>query len=93
MNRMVLAMLVLAPAMASAKPADKPEAAADKQDRIVCKTTPQIGSLVATDKVCQTKRQWERERSNLSMRDPLGSCNGPGGEASSMSGGFCGTGH
>lgn len=90
MVRIGLLMLILAPAMASAaapkEGSDRPEAAADKQDRVICKSFPVIGSLVATTKECRTKRQWEGERNNLTQKDAIGSCAGSGG----ANGGFCG---
>ena len=83
MVRHGLLMLVLVPTMlAAAAPKaapDRPEAAADKQDRVVCKSFPVIGSLVATTRECRTKRQWEAERNNLTQRNPFGSCAGSGG--------------
>ena len=84
MIRMALMMLALAPAMLSAavpkSDSDRPETAADKQDRVICKTFPVLGSLVATTRECRTKRQWEAERLNLTQKNSLGSCAGPSGE-------------
>ena len=83
MVRIGFLMLALAPTMISAAApkaeSDRPEAAADKQDRVICKSFPVIGSLVATTKECKTKRQWEAERNNLTQRNPFGSCAGSGG--------------
>lgn len=63
MKTVAAVMLSLFPAAALAaapvRGADAPEKAADKQDKIVCKTYAEIGSLIATQRVCHTKREWE----------------------------------
>lgn len=88
---MGLSLLLLAvPAIAAAQeqapapvPAPKAKLAADSPDKVICKTTPQIGSLVATTKVCRTRREWERMRDDLRGRGPVGNC------AGSAQGGSC----
>lgn len=83
MRTLVFVALILAPVCAFGKSpeskANAPEKATDKQDKIVCKTFSRIGSLVATEKVCHTKREWENGRANLYEKDPLGSCTVGGG--------------
>ena len=83
MKTVAAVMLSLFPAAALAaapvRGADAPEKAADKQDKIVCKTYAEIGSLIATQRVCHTKREWENGRANLTQRDPPGSCTVGGG--------------
>jgi hypothetical protein len=59
---------------------DKPEKAADKGDKMICKRFVETGSLVSTYRSCKTKRDWERVRdNNVSMRSSntcgvLGGC-------------------
>lgn len=73
--------LVLAGAVASqTKPgraSDAPEAAADKQEKLICKRFIETGSLVKGYRTCKSKREWERERENIrAPRVTSGSCNG-----------------
>ncbi len=93
MRRLVLIPLLAALAAAPASARDKPEMASDKPDKIICKRFADIGSLIESHRECKTKREWENERANLTMRDPLGSCNGQGGAGAAQSGSFCGDGH
>lgn len=86
MRTLLFLALVPATAMAAAPRSelDRPEAAAGRHDQVICKRFTEIGSLIASRKICRTKRDWENERANLSMRDPIGSC------AGGSQGGFCG---
>lgn len=93
MRNIILLCLLSASAAAPALAVDKPEAAADKQDKIICKRFSDIGSLIESHKECKTKRQWENERANLTMRDGLGTCSGQGGQIAANNGSFCGDGH
>ncbi len=87
---MRLSMLLLAvPAIAAAQaptpapapaPVPKAKLAADSPDKVICRTTPEIGSLVATTKVCRTRREWERVRDDLRARGPTGNCGAGAGE-------------
>lgn len=55
-------LLVAGPAVAqpaSTAPADSKQAA---PDRIVCERYEEIGSRLASRKVCRTVREWEKER-------------------------------
>jgi len=76
MRTFMIAVALLMPAVAAARApkgdVDRPENAADKGDRVICKSIPKIGSLIAADRTCMTKRDWDRER-NRTMGSGLGS--------------------
>ena len=62
-------MLLLLLALAAAEPgADKPlkreiaERSADPGDKMFCKRFTRTGTLVGGERICKTKRDWERER-------------------------------
>ncbi len=92
---MRLACLLLAlPALVAAAPAsdaNRPERVGDPQDRMICKTFPVTGSLIATNKICLTKHEWDWKHSNLTQRDAIGTCAGPNAGPSGGSS-FCGLG-
>lgn len=79
MPRTVLLALAL-PALASAQPAATPDApparqarpAAAKEDKLICRSTTEIGSLVASHKECKTRREWDAERHET--QDRLSDC-------------------
>lgn len=75
----LLMLLLAAPAIASAQtpapaPAPATKLVVDKQDKVICRSTSEIGSLVATNKVCRTRREWDRLRDDLRERGPVGNC-------------------
>ena len=83
----LLALLLAAPGLAVAQtpapaPAIKP--VVDKQDKMICRSIPEIGSLIATSKTCKTRREWDAMRDNLHERGPVGNC------AGAAQGGSCG---
>ncbi len=62
-------MLTLILALAIADPeASKPlkrevaERSADAGDKMLCKRFPKTGTLAGGERICKTKRDWERER-------------------------------
>ena len=58
----IVALTIAAPAVAqntAPSPAQKP---AKNPDRIVCESYEELGSRLATKKVCKTAREWEEER-------------------------------
>lgn len=65
---------VSAAAAAEPQKADQPEKSADSGDKLICKRFVETGSLVRANRVCKTKRDWERERDNLRSVNNSNSC-------------------
>ena len=82
----VLALPALALAQTPKTDADKAESAGDPQNRMICKRFTEIGSLIASHKICKTKREWDGERAAMRLGNTSGQC--PGG-AAGASGGNC----
>jgi len=79
MTALVIALAIAAPAIAAqgddpTDPAYKPERAADKADRMICKRFTETGSLVSTYRSCKTKREWENVRDNRTSMNSVGNC-------------------
>jgi hypothetical protein len=82
MNRLIAALLLTltAPAFAAwaaegpPDPSEKPEQAADKGDRMICKRMPVTGSLVSHERSCKTKREWENVRDNGRSMNSANTC-------------------
>ena len=85
---LLAAPLLIAAATQTSDP-NRAERAGDPQSRMICKTFPVTGSLISTYRACKTKHDWDRERGNLTQRDPIGSCAGGGGDGVTS---FCGFG-
>jgi len=62
----------------TARPADEGERTSDAPDKMVCKRFTETGSLVRAQRVCKTKRDWDRERSVIRSAPAGGSCNASG---------------
>jgi len=58
--------------------ADEVERTSDAQDKMICKRFTETGSLVRAQRVCKTKRDWDRERSVIRSGPQSGSCNASG---------------
>lgn len=50
------------------------EPAAAGQEKIVCKRFTETGSLVRAQRVCKTKRDWDRDRSVIRSAPGIDSC-------------------
>jgi hypothetical protein len=76
MLTLFLALLVAAPVQAPDKPSrrDVAERSADPADKVICKRFQRIGTLVGSDRVCKSKRDWDRERDALRQPDHAISC-------------------
>jgi hypothetical protein len=87
MLRPIAAILLALSLPASAAPPseDRPEKAADDGNKMICKRFTETGSLVSSHRTCKTKRDWERERSNMRSFNVANSC------ATSGQGISCGT--
>lgn len=70
--RLPLLILLALPAAAIAQTGGTPQTGTDKENKIVCKSFAEVGSLIATHKECKTKREWDVERSENQRR--LGDC-------------------
>lgn len=66
--RLIMALTLLPLLVAARPPADPAERAADAADKVICKRFTKTGSLVATQRVCKTKADWERDREGLARR-------------------------
>jgi hypothetical protein len=81
---LVVALVMAMPAAADPQsngqidPANRPEQAADKSDRMICKRFTETGSLVSTYRSCKTKREWENVRDNRTSMNSIGNCMTPG---------------
>jgi invasion protein IalB len=58
----VTLLLSSAAAQAQAQAPSQEAAAKDKGDRVVCRSIEEIGSRLATKRVCMTVRQWEEQQ-------------------------------
>ena len=69
----ILALIAL-PAAALAQNAQQAvrPAAASGDDKVICKTFADVGSLIATHKDCKTRREWQAEAGETQRR--LGDC-------------------
>jgi hypothetical protein len=85
MRSLVATVLLFTGIAANAAPpqADEREKSADAADKVICKRFAQTGSLVASKRVCKTKRDWERERDAIRDASNISSCPG-------QTGGMCG---
>ena len=73
MRRSFVAALALpAAAFAQSAPSTKPVKPVNDQDKVVCRSFTEIGSLVAQRKECKTKREWSAERDETQHR--IGEC-------------------
>lgn len=73
--RMPLLILLALPVAAIAQTAQtsaKPQMSASKDDKVICKSFAEVGSLIATHKECKTRREWDIEHSENQRR--LGDC-------------------
>lgn len=69
--------LAAATAGAAAQPnVNADERAADAGDKMVCKKFLETGSLVRGQRVCKTKREWERARDQMRESRPQSGCAG-----------------
>ncbi len=81
---LVIALFVAVPAAAEPQSggqvdsSNRPEQAADKSDRMICKRFTETGSLVSTYRSCKTKRGWENVRDNHTSMNAIGNCMTPG---------------
>ncbi len=50
------------------------ERASDPSDKMICKRFVETGSLVRAQRVCKTKRDWERDRANIRSEPGIDSC-------------------
>lgn len=78
MRSLAAAVLLLTSAAAQAAPqkSDEQEKSADSAEKVICKRFAQTGSLVASKRVCKTKRDWERERDSIRAASNISSCPG-----------------
>jgi hypothetical protein len=81
---LLLTLLVAAPGQVPDKPSKREvaERSADPADKVICKRFQRIGTLVGTERVCKTKRDWDRERDALRQQGNGGACGvsgAPGG--------------
>lgn len=70
----MLTCLPITPGMAQLAQHDEAERAADNRDKMVCKSFPRTGSLVAHYHTCKTKWEWERERENVRQLSVSDAC-------------------
>jgi hypothetical protein len=68
------AAIAAQPNTAAPDPANKPEQAGDKGDRMICKRLPVTGSLVSSYRSCKTKREWENVRDNRTTMNAINTC-------------------
>ncbi|RSV18322.1 hypothetical protein CA236_09580 [Sphingomonas sp. ABOLG] len=76
MLTLLLTLLVAAPGQVPDKPSKREvaERSADPANKMICKRFQRIGSLVGTNRVCKTKRDWDVEREALNQWSPAISC-------------------
>ena len=55
-------LLSAAPALAQTQPAGAPAAAKSNSSRIICEKVEQIGSRLASKRICMTAEQWAERR-------------------------------
>ncbi len=85
LRTMTVAALLLTSVTAAAAPPAKPderEKSADSADKMICKRFAETGSLIASKRVCKTKRDWERERDALRASSNINSCANQGSTGS-----------
>lgn len=58
----VTLLLTAAPALAQTQAAERTKAAKNDPNRVVCEKIEQIGSRLATKRICMTVAQWEEKR-------------------------------
>lgn len=68
-------------ATATPPPRDAVEKSADAADKMICKRFLETGSLVKAQRVCKTKADWERSRTEARQLDTTRSCSGIGGDS------------
>lgn len=66
-NCAFLALLVMSAAPAFAEDTGR---STEPRDKMVCKNFPRIGSLIAQNRVCKTRAEWQKDRDM--MRVPMG---------------------
>ena len=54
--------------------ADEGERASDAPEKVICKRFTETGSLVRAQRVCKTKRDWDRERAVIRSAPTMDSC-------------------
>ncbi|TMJ13535.1 MAG: hypothetical protein E6G94_11705 [Alphaproteobacteria bacterium] len=71
-NCAILALLVMAaaPAFGEAPPARSNA----PRDKMVCKNFPRIGSLVAQNRVCKTRADWQKDRDMMRVQMGVTPC-------------------
>ncbi len=63
-------MILFVLALAAADPQPLPTPSPNAADKIVCKQFAETGSLVRTEKICKTRRQWDIDRANIRATGP-----------------------
>jgi hypothetical protein len=78
MRSLFAAVVLFTGIAANAAPpqADQHEKSADNVDKVICKRFGETGSLVASKRICKTKREWERDRDALRAASNVSSCPG-----------------
>jgi len=85
MRTMAATALFLTSVTAAAAPpakSEEHEKSADSADKMICKRFAETGSLIASKRVCKTKRDWERERDALRTTNNINSCANQGSTGS-----------
>ena len=66
------ALPAIALAQTATAPVTKPVAKTSADDKVICKTSTEIGSLIAQHKECKTRREWDIQSSESQKR--IGDC-------------------
>ena len=66
------ALIATGPAIADSN--RKPSTAAAPGDKMICKRFTRIGTLAGGYKTCKTKKEWDRENSNIRTAGQSGYC-------------------
>jgi hypothetical protein len=72
------ALAVFVPAALFAGTPNAPQQSAPAKSKLVCKSFPQIGSLVARSRVCKTEQEWAANRALLRQPTGVSSCSSDG---------------
>jgi hypothetical protein len=73
---LALCLIVAVPALAAEPPKNKAEKTADNDpEKVICKRFTETGSLVRSNRVCKTKREWDRDRLEAGAMTGGGACN------------------
>lgn len=74
----LIAFALLAAGPQTTPPAGEGARAENGQDKVICKRFTETGSLVRAQRVCKTKRDWDRDRAVIRSAPTIDSCSARG---------------